>query len=192
MKKDSIPARKPRADAERNRRLLLDAARAAFSAEGISASLEQIAQEAGVGIGTLYRHFPARKDLVAGVYQDEVEKLAAAGEGLAETQAPVEGLRRLLQLFVDHLATKLLLADAMKAMFVETSDLYAESAARLGAAMAKMLRRASEAGDFAEHDIDPLDLLRAVGGVMVEDPSPNSERAARQMSEIVLNGLKRR
>lgn len=192
MEKEPNPSRKPRADAERNRRLLLDAARKAFTADGVSTSLEQVAQSAGVGIGTLYRHFPTRTDLVAAVYRDGMEKLAASSETLAKCDSPVEGLRQLLLLFVEQLATKLLLADAMKSMLVDTTQLYAESSARIRASMSRMLKRAAEAGEFARHDIEPLDLLRAISGVVVEDPGPASQRAARQMVEIVIDGLRRR
>lgn len=170
----------------------MEAAQSAFAAEGISASLEQIAREAGVGIGTLYRHFPTRGDLIAAVYRNEVEKLADAGEALAKTEAPLEGLRQLLRQFVDHLGTKLLLADALKTLIIDQSELYAASAERLSASMSGMLKRAAKNGEIAETDIDPLDLLRAVGGLLIEEGGPEREAAARQMIELLINGLRAR
>jgi AcrR family transcriptional regulator len=110
------PARKPRADAERNRLRLLEAARAAFASGGTGASLEDIARSAEVGIGTLYRHFPTRDALVSEVYRNEAEKLAAAARQLAETEAPLDALRAWLLLFVDYLSTKLILAEALRTM----------------------------------------------------------------------------
>src|SRR5687768_16765282 len=90
--------RKPRADAERNRQKLLDSARAAFEASGTSVSLEEVARSAGVGIGTLYRHFPTRDVLVAEVYRNEAGKLAAAARQLKESEAPLDALRQWLHL----------------------------------------------------------------------------------------------
>src|SRR6202011_5532308 len=98
--------RKPRADAERNRVRLLETAKAAFAEKGSGASLDEIARPAGVGAGTLYRHFPPRDALVAAVYRNETEQLVAAANRLAETHPPVMALREWLLLFVDYIATK--------------------------------------------------------------------------------------
>src|SRR6202007_549861 len=92
--------RKPRADAQRNRERLLEAAKEAFTQSGADASLEELAKKAGVGPGTLYRHFPTREDLLVAVYRSEVEKLAAAERALADSMSPVEALRAWLLLFV--------------------------------------------------------------------------------------------
>src|ERR1700754_529204 len=94
-------ARKPRVDAERNRERLLATAKATFAKRGTGASLEEIARETGVGIGTLYRHFPTRDALVAAVYRNETEQLAGAAKTLSAAHAPLEALRMWMNLFVD-------------------------------------------------------------------------------------------
>src|ERR1700704_1520680 len=101
-KRRQSAARKPRADAERNRDRVLEVAKEAFTRSGADASLDDIAKQAGVGAGTLYRHFPSREALIEAVYRSEVEKLAAAARTLAETMPPIEALRAWMLLFVDY------------------------------------------------------------------------------------------
>src|SRR5579864_4087961 len=102
--------RKPRTDAQRNRERILEVAKRAFSQSGVNASLDEVAKEAGVGPGTLYRHFPTRGDLLEAVYRTEVEGLAAAERKFAETMSPVEALRAWMLLFVDYIAAKHIIA----------------------------------------------------------------------------------
>src|SRR5215831_20812970 len=108
--------RKPRTDALRNRERILEVAKEAFTRSGESASLDDIGKEAGVGAGTLYRHFPTRDALIEAVYRTEVEKLAAAERKLAETMPPIEALRAWMLMFVDHIATKQIIAPALKSL----------------------------------------------------------------------------
>src|ERR1700749_4911248 len=105
-KKQKIAPRKPRTDAQRNRERILEVAKEAFTRSGANASLDEIATQAGVGPGTLYRHFPTRDALIEAVYRTEVEKLAAAERKFAETMSPIEALRTWMLLFVDHIAEK--------------------------------------------------------------------------------------
>ena len=182
------PVRKPRADAERNRARLLEAARAAFASGGTTASLEDIARSAEVGIGTLYRHFPARDALVAEVYRNEAEKLAAAARQLAETQPPLEALRSWLLLFVDYLSTKLILAEALRTMMCDTSELTKASVEQLTASMRLLIERARHSGDIAATETDPLDLLRALSGVA--SAGPGWETGARAMVDLLIRGLR--
>src|SRR5258705_13372385 len=109
-------ARKPRTDAQRNRERILQVAKQAFSQSGVSASLDEISKEAGVGPGTLYRHFPTREDLLEAVYRTEVEKLAAAERKFADTLPPVEALRAWMLLFVDYIAAKQIIAPALNTL----------------------------------------------------------------------------
>jgi AcrR family transcriptional regulator len=109
-------ARKPRTDAQRNRERILEVAKLAFSQSGVSASLDEIAKQAGVGPGTLYRHFPTREDLLEAVYRTEVEKLAAAERKFADTLPPVEALRAWMLLFVDYIAAKQIIAPVLNAL----------------------------------------------------------------------------
>ena len=107
---------KPRADAERNRDRVLEAAKDAFTRSVADASLDDIAKQAGVGPGTLYRHFPSREALIEAVYRSEVEKLAAAERNFAETMPPIEALRAWMLLFVDYIATKKIIAPALNTL----------------------------------------------------------------------------
>ena len=109
-KRSQAVRRKPRADAERNRDRILDVAKDAFTRFGADASLDDIARQAGVGAGTLYRHFPSREALIEAVYRTEVEKLAAAERNFAETMPPIEALRAWMMLFVDYIAAKKIIA----------------------------------------------------------------------------------
>jgi len=116
-KKRSQPAqRKPRMDAQRNRERILEVAKDAFARSGAGTSLDDIAKQAGVGAGTLYRHFPTRDALLEAVYRTEVEKLAAAERKLAQDLSPIEALRAWMLLFIDHIATKQLIAPALNTL----------------------------------------------------------------------------
>src|ERR1700685_1744474 len=111
--KRSQAIRRPRADAERNRERILEVAKQAFTRSGADASLDDIAKQAGVGPGTLYRHFPTREELLKAVYRAELEKLAAAEQKFAQTMPPVAALRAWLLLFVDAIAAKQLIAPVL-------------------------------------------------------------------------------
>src|ERR1700686_106661 len=115
-KPSQAKARKPRTDAQRNRERILQVAKQAFSQSGVGASLDEIAKDAGVGPGTLYRHFPTREDLLEAVYRTEMEKLASAEQQFAKELPPIEALRAWLLLFVDYIAAKQLIAPAPNAL----------------------------------------------------------------------------
>src|ERR1700679_3146779 len=115
-KKTSQPLRKPRADAERNRERILEVAKEAFARDGANTSLDDIAKQAGVGPGPLYRHFPRREELLQTVYRSELEKLAAAEQEFARTMPPIAALRAWLLLFVDAIAAKQLIAPALNTL----------------------------------------------------------------------------
>jgi AcrR family transcriptional regulator len=155
--------RRPRADALRNRDKLIGAAKASFAEGGADVSLDEIARRAGVGIGTLYRHFPTRDAIVEAVYRREVEQLADAANRLTRALPPGEALRAWMGLFVDYVATKRVIAPTLKAMVGGASELYASSGARITDAMGGMVERAKAAGDIRA-DADPADLLRALAG----------------------------
>src|SRR6267143_3711835 len=108
--------RKPRRDAQRNRERILDVAKESFTHAGANTSLDDIAKKAGIGPGTLYRHFPTREELLEAVYRTEVEKLAAAERKFAETLPPVEALRAWMLLFVDYIAAKQIIAPVLNAL----------------------------------------------------------------------------
>jgi AcrR family transcriptional regulator len=181
--------RKLRADAERNRVRLLETAKAAFAEKGSAASLDEIARAAGVGAGTLYRHFPTRDALVAAVYRNETEQLVAAADRLAEKHAPVMALRGWLLLFVDYMATKHGMYEALNSIVGGPSDLYSASTAQVKQAMAKLVERAVGSGDV-RLDLDPLDLLRALAGVANLSSGPDGKQAAKRMVDILIAGIR--
>jgi AcrR family transcriptional regulator len=176
-----------RADAERNRQHLLDAAKLAFAERGPDASLEEIARRAKVGIGTLYRHFPNRDALLADVYRHALKQLADAAPILAAKEPPLEALRSWMRLFVDYIATKKVIAPALQRMAGGTSELYAGTMDQITAAMNLLISRAVASGDI-RLEIDPFDLLRAV--ISVADERPGWQKTARQLIDIMLQGLK--
>ncbi len=183
--------RKPRADAVRNRVRLLETAKAAFAEKGSGASLDEIARTAGVGAGTLYRHFPTRDALVAAVYRNETEQLVAAADRLAKTHSPVTALREWLLLFVDYIATKHGMSEVLNSIVGGASDLYSASTAQVKQAIAKLVDRAVASGDI-RLELDSVDLLRALAGVANIGLGPDGERAAKRLVDILIAGVRTR
>ena len=182
--------RKPRADAARNRALLLDAAKISFAKSGAAASLEEVARTAGVGIGTLYRHFPTRDALIEQVYRDAQDRLFADAERLTESHPPLEALRQWLLLFVDYIATKKLMHDLLATLAGGTAALQAQTKPRLEAAVTALVDRAKASGDI-KADVAPFDLLFAIGGLAYMGTGSGWEPRARQMVDILIAGVKR-
>jgi len=186
--KRPLPAqRKPRADAERNRGRLLEVAKEAFARSGADASLDDIAKQAGVGAGTLYRHFPSREALIEAVYRTEVEKLAAAERNFAETLPPLEALRAWMLLFVDHIATKKIIAPALNTLVGGHSKVFEASYSQNWEAIRALVKRAIKSGDIRK-DLDPIDLLRALIGVSHVATSPDWQQSARRLVDILITG----
>ncbi len=188
-KNERAAPRKPRADGERNRLRLLETAKAAFARKGAEASLEEIAQSAGVGIGTLYRHFPNRDALISAVYRNEIEQLARAAERLVETHRPAEALREWMVLFIDYMATKYGMYAALDSLVGGASALYEASGTQITDAIEMLARRAVASGDI-RLEIEPLDLLRAVAGVANVNAGPNWKIAAINLVDIMIAGLR--
>ena len=187
-KKRSQPAhRKLRMDAQRNRERILEVAKEAFARSGASTSLDDIAKQAGVGAGTLYRHFPTREALLEAVYRTEVEKLAAAERKLAQDLSPVEALRAWMLLFVDYFATKKIIAPALNTLVGGPSKVYEASAAQITGAIRALVERAVESGHIRS-DLDPLDLLRALIGVSNVACGPDWQQSARRLVDILITG----
>ncbi len=181
--------RKPRADAERNRRRLLEAAKAAFAEKGAGASLDEIARSAGVGAGTLYRHFPTRDALIEAVYRKESAQLIGSAAHLSETRAPLAALRDWLVLFVDYLATKRDMAEALNSLVGGVSDLQSASSIQVKQSISDLVDRAVRTGDIRQ-GVEPLDLLRALAGVATIGAGPDGETAAKRMVDILIAGLR--
>jgi AcrR family transcriptional regulator len=174
-------------DAQRNRERILEVAKKAFTSFGADASLDDIAKQAGVGAGTLYRHFPTRDALIEAVYRSEVEKLAAAARTFAGEMSPIEALRAWMLLFVDHIAAKQIIAPALNSVVGGASKLYEGSRGQVRGAIEMLVKRAIKSGDI-RRDFDPFDLLRALIGVAHVDSDPDWKRSARRLVDILIAG----
>jgi AcrR family transcriptional regulator len=186
--KRSQPAqRKPRADAERNRERILEVAKEAFTRSGANTSLDDIAKQAGVGPGTLYRHFPTREELLQAVYRSEMEKLAAAERKFAQSMPPIKALRAWLLLFVDAIETKQIIAPALNTLIGDPKKVFAASYAQIHAAIHALVKRAIKSGDI-RRDLDPMDLLRALVGVANVATGPDWQQSAKRLVDILIIG----
>ena len=181
--------RKLRADSVRNRERLIAAAKAAFTEAGSDVALEEIARRAGVGIGTLYRHFPARDAVVEAVYRREVEQLGEAATRLLATMAPGDALHAWMRVFVDYIATKKVIAAALGSIVEGAAELYASSGKRINDALAQLVERASAAGEIRS-DVDPTDLRRALVGFTYGNASPSWQASAMRLIDLLMDGLR--
>jgi AcrR family transcriptional regulator len=186
-KKRSPTQRKPRTDAQRNRERILQVAKEAFTRDGADASLDDIAKQAAVGPGTLYRHFPTRDALIEAVYHTEVEKLAAAQRELSAKLPPVEALRAWMMLFVDYIAAKHIIAPALNSVVGGASRLYESSRAQVNGAIDTLVKRAIKTGEIRK-DVEPFDLLRVLIGVSHVGTGPEWQQSARRLVDILLTG----
>jgi AcrR family transcriptional regulator len=180
--------RKPRADAVRNRERVLEAAKAVFSAGGPDASLEAVARGAGVGIGTLYRHFPTREALFEAVYRREVQQLGELAEQLKSEAEPVDALRRWLRSNVELVATKKGMSAALALAVHGSSELYAYTFDRLTKAVGALLDRAVAAGEIRS-DIGPEDLLRTLVGMCYMHDQPGWQATVLRLVDVFVDGL---
>ena len=183
--------RKPRADAIRNRERVLEAAKAVFSAGGAEASLEAVAREAGVGIGTLYRHFPTREALFEAVYRREVQQLADLAEQLKQEAKPIDALRQWMRSIVKFVATKKGMSAALTLAVDKNSKLFSSSADRLARTVGGLLDRAIAAGEIRD-DISPEDLLRAVVGMCYMHDQPGWQTSVLRLVDVFIDGLRKR
>jgi AcrR family transcriptional regulator len=181
--------RKPRVDAVRNRELVLDAAKKVFGAGGPDASLEAVARDAGVGIGTLYRHFPTREALFEAVYRREVQQLADLAEELKEQPDAVEALRRWMRSNVRFVATKKGMLQALALAVDKNSELFAFSSDRLTRAVGGLLDRAIAAGEIRD-DISAEDVLRALVGMSYTYDQPGWQKSVLRLVDVFIDGLR--
>ena len=182
------PPRKPRADGARNRTRLIEVAKAAFTEIGPDVSLEEIARRAGVGIGTLYRHFPTRDAVLEAVYRHAVHQLAEAARHLNETLPPVEALRAWMRLFVDYVVTKKIIAPALGTISGGSSALFASPGAQITTAITLLFDNAVASGDIRPA-IQPIDLLYALVGPMNSGGDTDWATRAHRLIDILIVGL---
>jgi AcrR family transcriptional regulator len=185
---DQSASRKQRADALRNRDRLLESARTVFSDGGPEASLEAVARKAGVGIGTLYRHFPTREALFEAVYRREVEQLADLAERLKKETRPTEALRQWMRSVVRFVATKKGMSAALALAIAKDSDLVSYSSDRLTRAIGSLLEQAIAAGEI-RGDISSEDLLRAIIGMCYTHDQPGWQKNVLRLVDIFVDGL---
>jgi AcrR family transcriptional regulator len=181
-------ARTPRADAQRNRERLMEAAKAAFADAGADVALEEIARRAGVGIGTFYRHFPTRDAIIEAVYRREVEQLGAAAQRLLADEPPGQALRDWMRVFVDYIATKKVIAAALAGLS-SSPTLYAASGETIISAITTLTTSAIAAGDIRP-DADPADLLRALMGFTYGATAPGWRESALRLIDLLMAGLR--
>jgi AcrR family transcriptional regulator len=180
-----------RADAQRNRDRLLETAVRAFSQDGPDVTLEAIAKDAGVGIGTLYRHFPTREALVEAAYRNELAKLCDAADELLEIMPPDEATRIWMDRFVDYMTTKRGMAEALRAVIASGGNPYAQSRDSLIAAVTTLLSAAADAGTVRS-DIEPGDVLASLSGVSLATSEPEQREQGRRMLDLLMDGLRYR
>ncbi len=190
-KKALDKSRKPRVDALRNRERVLEAARTVFSTGGPEASLEAVAKTAGVGIGTLYRHFPTREALFDAVYRHEAQQLAALAERLQKEASPVEALRHWMYSLVKFVATKKGMSAALALAVSKDSDLFSYSSDLLMRSAGGLLDRAMAAGEI-RNDIGPDDLIRTLVGMCYTHDQPGWQKSVLRLVDIFIDGLRNR
>ena len=182
-------ARPLRADARRNRDTLLVVAAARFAEQGVETPLEEIARRAGVGIGTLYRHFPTRDALIAEVYRREVDLLCGGVDELLATLPADEALAEWMRRFVGYVATKRGLAVALKSMVDDNSELFAQSRVHINESMARLVHAAVEAG-LVRDDADPEDVLRGMSGFCLFSEQAGWQEQAQRLVTLLVDGLR--
>jgi AcrR family transcriptional regulator len=191
MKQSENSTRKPRADAVRNRERVLEAAKVVFSAGGAEASLEAVARAAGVGIGTLYRHFPTREALFEAVYRREVQQLADLAEQLRQEAQPVDALRHWMRSNVTFVATKKGMSEALALAAYKNSELFSYSFDRLTRAVRGLLDRAIATREIRD-DISAEDLLRALVGMCYMHDQPGWQASVLRLVDVFVDGLRTR
>jgi AcrR family transcriptional regulator len=187
--KPSTASKPLRADAQRNREQLLVAASDLFTTRGVELPLEEVARQAGVGIGTLYRHFPTRDALIEAVYRREVETLCDGVEDLLAGRSADEALSVWMSRFAVYVARKRGMAMALKAIFGSDSQLFAESQHRIRSAIGMLVTAAVNDGAIRD-DVAPDDLMRAVGGICMATDTPDWQDRTSSLVELLMDGMR--
>jgi AcrR family transcriptional regulator len=183
--------RPQRADARRNRERLLEVAARAFSHDGPDATLEAIARDAGVGIGTLYRHFPTREALVDAAYRNELYRLTDSARRLLKRKPPDQALRTWMDRFVDYMTTKRGMGKALQALIASGGDPFSESRDRLVGAITTLLDAGAVAGTLRA-DLDPEDVLVSLSGLSLATAETGSRAQAGRLLDLLMDGLRYR
>lgn len=180
-----------RADAQRNRERLLEVAAHAFSHDGPQVSLDAVAKQAGVGIGTLYRHFPTREALIEAAYRKELTKLCDAVPGLLQSSPPDVAVRTWMDLFVEYMSTKRGMSEALRAVIASGGNPFKHSRDRLLEAITTLLRAAADAG-AVRADVAPGDVLVGLSGVSLATADTSQADLAGRLLDLLMDGLRYR
>ncbi len=184
------PARRSRADAERNRARLLDAARAAFASGPATVTLEQVARDAGVGIGTLYRHFPTREALVEALYRKELGDLCAGAADLFAAHPPERALRLWMDQFAGYVAAKREMADALRAVYASGAVTVSQARAELAVAV-KAILDAGVADGTLRADVRPDDVVAMVVGTFTATSAAGGREQLERMFDLLVDAVRR-
>ncbi|MFG1894325.1 TetR/AcrR family transcriptional regulator [Micromonospora zamorensis] len=185
------PSRPLRADARRNREALLTTAREMFLGGEADTGVEEIARQAGVSVGTLYRHFATREALIEAVYRQEVDELCAAPAELLGQHTPDEALRRFLLLLIDHAAVGKGMAEALESIMTTDSPVFDDARTRMAQSLDELLA-AGAAAEAIRDDVTGRTLLRAMGGICEMRAIDGWQQEARQIAAILFDGLRSR
>jgi AcrR family transcriptional regulator len=191
MESSTTTTKKMRADARRNRDKLVAAALQLFTENGTDVALEAVAQKAGVGVGTLYRHFPTREALIEAVYLNELDRLHEGAAELLASHPADEALERWLDLFVQYAVTKRGLAGALRSIFESGGSLHSHARMKIVDALGSLLDAAAAEGAIRS-DLDPEDVLLAMGGIWSLPDEPDWAGRARKLLGLMMDGLRYR
>ncbi|SEL81869.1 TetR/AcrR family transcriptional regulator [Streptacidiphilus jiangxiensis] len=180
-----------RADARRNRERLIEVAARAFGQDGPEVTLEAVAKEAGVGIGTLYRHFATREELVDAAYRSELAKLCDSAAELLDRMAPDAALRAWMDGFVAYMSTKRGMSDALRALVASGGDPFSHSRAMLTAAIGDLLW-AGIAADVIRPDLEPEDVLFSLSGLSLAATTPEHRARMARLLDLLMDGFRHR
>jgi AcrR family transcriptional regulator len=186
---DQESGRRPRADAERNRNRLLDVARAAFASGQDPVTLDQIAKEAGVGIGTLYRHFPTREALVEALYRKELADLCASADDLLKTHAPEAALRAWMDRFADYVAAKREMGDALRAVLAADTVTLSQARAELTRAVQTILDAGAATGELRD-DVRPEDVVAMIVGTFAATSLAGGQEQLERMLDLLMDAIR--
>ncbi|WP_033292943.1 TetR/AcrR family transcriptional regulator [Amycolatopsis jejuensis] len=184
----SNPSRRPRADAERNRRRLLEAGRAAFAAGPVT--MEQVARDAGVGIGTLYRHFPTREALVEALYREELEQMCASAGVLLAKNEPIRALRLWMDRFADYVTAKQEMADALRAVFANETVTVSLAREELSVAVQTVLD-AGVANGTLRDDVRADDIVASVVGMFAATSLAGGQDQLARMLDLLIDAVRK-
>lgn len=187
----AISERAPRSDARRNRERLLATASRLFAERGPEVPFTEIAKDAGVGVGTIYRHFPTREALIEAAYRSELDAVCDAAAGLARTLPAGQALRGWMDRFIDYMTTKIGMSEAIRAVISAGGDPYAHSRERLDDALAMLLLAGTQAGQ-TRPGINPDDVLMTLSGIAMAAGQPDQRAQAGRMLDLLFEGLRER